>query len=133
MHKTNIMKIHTISIELYPRKIWIVECDSYGELNQRFIHNNGDSIDYNPDHVDAECFGEVKDKKTLLYGILMVYSDPRDVVSKIICHESCHLSSLLLKELGDEESNGLHEHYCYLSEYIFDKISKIINKGLKEV
>lgn len=125
------MEVSKIKISLYPRIIWIVKSESYEELNDNFIMADGSLIEYYPERVYAECFAPVKRKGSDYVGVLMAYSDPNEVSNKTICHESGHLGSLLLRELGDESSNGLNEHYCYLIEYIFGEIEKIINKDKK--
>lgn len=54
-----------------------------------------------------------------------------DTVTKIVVHESLHISWFFLEWLGIEVTVDNHEALAYLQEYIFKSIMEIYNKNKK--
>lgn len=137
-------RIHEIDLEIYPRKIWVVDLRGV-ECIECYINGlkfktkrtdgtfrkicDGYKSDYF-DNVRASVIEAISSKNDI--GTIVFLLNPCDISSLV--HESVHIADYIFESLGvvAQGYSGRNEQYAYLVEYIFNKINQVyddIKKG----
>ena len=136
-------RIHEIDLQIYPRKIWVVdmrgiECYECFIKSLRFktkrldgsfkSMHDGYTEDYF-DNVRASVIESISSKNDI--GILVFLLKSCDISS--IVHESVHIADYIFESLGMNGQNysDRNEQYAYLVEYVFNKINKVYENNKK--
>ena len=61
-------------------------------------------------------------------GVILVSLDLSKLNNSIIAHEAVHAAFYIFNNKGIGCSPDNHEHFAYLVEYIFEKLSSIVDK-----
>ena len=135
-------RISEISLEIYPRKIWVIDMKSL-ECNECFIKSINSKFKTKRldgtfksiyDGYSDDSFSNVKSVviETInhknYFGIIIFLLDKCD--TSAIVHESVHIADYIFESLGmiAQDYSGKNEQYAYLVEYIFSKINQIYER-----
>ena len=113
-------KIHEINLHIYPQKVWFVKKKD-NEMLKCFEWAPGIALE--PD--ECPCvYTNVKHKKTEIYGALISLHGYE--AESTIVHECIHAALGVFKEIGVEDMFENQKPFCYLTEYIFEELCKIL-------
>ena len=133
-------RIHEINLQIYPRKIWVVdmrgvECIECFIKSLKFKTKRTDGTfklmhdSYKSDYFDNTKSLVIEATKNEYFGITIFLLEKTDLSS--IVHESVHIADYIFESLGMNGQNysERNEQYAYLVEYVFKEINKIYSKS----
>lgn len=130
MMRSRAVKIYQFNPLIYPVKIWITITTDLDAVVRKFWSYPGLNP-INPIFSDKmERFAQiVVDKKTGLFGVLLVFSSKKVMTAGKIAHEATHAARDIWEHLS-ERSTGV-EADAYLVEWISDCADKV-RRGIKK-
>lgn len=111
-------KIKKFNIPIFYGTLIIIKTKDLSSCAREFNLNMGEDDVY-----DAVTFKKVNKKGIINYYVIFNNTDPA-----IICHESLHVSHLILNSCGIILDSKNDEIQAYLTGWIFNKIYKHLNK-----
>lgn len=114
------MKIYQFDPQIYPRKLWVSVGTSTEELNEKFVEEIKD-ID---DSADAETW-PVQQKEPLLGGVLIRFSDLKDMRPDNIAHEATHAALEIFDYVEARIQYDNQEPFAYLVGWVVKCIDEV--------
>lgn len=117
-------KIFEYDTQIYPRVIWIVYTKNPEVISGRFEY----PLQFNPQNELGQGLAMVVnyivDKESLKRGVLIWVQEP--LKNPEIAHEAIHAAMAIFEEVGAVFEYNNQEPFCYLAEWIVEKIQKTL-------
>ena len=117
--------IKTVTLNPYPRIMWVAKEENYDTLKEVFVFNNeNDLVDTHQDIIDRYNAVVLNVSKDELAGYL-VFICP-ECEGKHLVHEAVHVALNVYEDCSMELKSDMdQEPLAYLIEYIYTELTKI--------
>lgn len=113
--KTKVI-FHQFDPVVYPYKIWISITKDYKEISKIFTYKNNNEIDILEYKNSYASTDDVRERKTGLYGALIIFESKKQMTFEKVSHESCHAAKQLFEHIGADITP--HEPFEYVVGFI---------------
>lgn len=126
-------KVYKFDCDVFPLKLWVSVEPTFEQLQKRFRILEDDNVtekEFDKDSIKpywGACRITVVDKATHDVGSLIVISHPASYSERTLVHECCHACDDFI-DLLNLDVYG--ETRAYLTEWMYDKAKKVIDKEL---
>lgn len=122
------VEIHQFDPVIYPVKLWVAITEDVQYLSERFVaHPSGKPLNNEPADSLFAFTQMVESKENGFYGVMIIFGEVENVISKYIAHEATHAARKIWDHIG-ERTTG-EEADAYLVGWIADCIEKVkLNK-----